>query len=307
MGTEVLGKLGTKGALANFHERLSTIESVWDKHSLRVPSTTQTETYVMPGFTPTPRQFLDSRQIQNMNDFTFDIANNEYELTMVIPRKSMEDDQTGLIRARMQELAEVWGTYKDSLFAALLEAGNVSGNNDVFGNTFHGDSHTIGTSGVCDNNRTGDHTVTTATVAEALTIISNIRIAYYSFRDDTGRPFSPQALTNLRVIVPPGHERPFYEAMNQTVTGGDTNVWGSQYLQGIDVLPYLTGTDELFFSLLGSSSRKPFIYQERTPLEVIILDGANDVADNNGIKVLCRQRFVLTYGDPRMSILYTIT
>jgi hypothetical protein len=31
------------------------------------------------------------------------------------------------------------------------------------------------------------------------------------------------------------------------------------------------------------------------------------VADNNGIKVLCRQRFVLTYGDPRMSILYTIT
>lgn len=307
MGTTALGGLATKGALGNFYERLDSIVTVYDKHALKVPSTTKTETLGMAGFVPAPRQFLDSRRVQSMMDFTYSVTNNEYELTLLIPRNEWEDDQTGQIKLRMQELADVWGTYKDSLFATLLAAGNVAGNNDPFGNTFHGDSHTIGTGGVCDNNLTGNYTAGQVTAADALNIIAEARTAFTTYRDDTGRPFAPHAANVMRVIVNGSHERGFWEAVNATlVNSGNSNEWGSAVLQGVDVLPYLSTADELFFSYLGGA-RRPFIYLERTPLEVVILDGANDVADNNGVKVLCRQRFLLTYGDPRLSQLYVVT
>jgi hypothetical protein len=62
---------------------------------------------------------------------------------------------------------------------------------------------------------------------------------------------------------------------------------------------------QVYASALGSV-RKPFIYQERTPLEVIIKASADDVAENNGVMLLTRQRYIMTYGDFRRSILVTL-
>ena len=90
----------------------------------------------MLGFAPQPREFLNGRQFQNMIDMDFTLTNNEYELSMIINRTHWEDDQTGLIRQRFSELGEVWGSFKDNLFAQLLAAGSDSGNNSFDGTTF---------------------------------------------------------------------------------------------------------------------------------------------------------------------------
>jgi hypothetical protein len=119
------------------------------------------------------------------------------------------------------------------------------------------------------------------------------------------------AVSNLRAIVHPDQERGGFEAMNQvTFTGGSgaSNEYGRAFLNGVDVLPYIASgdSDECYVSALGST-RKPFIYQERTALEVIVLASADEVAKNNGVQLLTRQRFILTYGEPRRSALYTVT
>lgn len=305
----VTPSLSTPGILGAFHQRMDQIPTVYDKHSLRVPSTTQTETYGMLGFVPEPREFLNGRQFQGMLDFTFNVENNEYELSMIVPRRWIEDDQIGAIRQRFSELAEVWATFKDSLFATLLANGNVAGNTGWDGVVFHGDSRTIGSSGTIDNNlaqaaaASDDRLV----VAEAINLIAESRAKFLGYKDDTGRPFNTAAVNNLRAIVPPHQEAAFYNAINQTMTGGgDSNVFAPAFLQGVDVLPYLSSPTEVFMSALGAT-RKPFIYQERTALEIVILESEAELARNGGAVVLCRQRFILTYGDPRHSQLFTIT
>lgn len=313
--------LATKGALASFHQAMEAGPTFWQNHAQTVASTSASETFTFPGFIPAPRQFLGSRQMQDARDFTYTVTNNEYELTMLVNRKSWEDDQTGLINARLAEMGEVWATYKDSLFTTLLANGNVSGNNGFDGVTFHSDDHSSGTTGLTtDNNTTSAAaTGTVATVSELLAVVDTVRQAFQGFTDDTGRPYNAMALTNLRAIVHPTQARAFYELMNQTqvvkdgtstsiTSASQSNEWGQSMIQGVDVNLYQASgdSDELYFSALGSN-RKPFIYQERTPLEIIIKTDAGDVAENNGVLVLTRQRYILTYGDPRRSILHTLT
>ena len=295
--------LRTKGALAVFHQALEAGPSVWPLHAMTINSTTNAETLVFPGFVPRPRQFLGDRQFQGARDFTYTVTNNEYELSMIVDRKHWEDDQTGLINARFQEMGETWREYKDALFATLLTNGNVSGNNGWDGVVFHGGSRTIGGSGTIDNDITENIVDTAAaTTAEAQASAGLAWRTFSLFNDDQGRPFNAQAVTNMRVICPPGHTGGFYGAMNATLTGGgDSNVFTPTILKGVDSLAHLTTTTEVYFSALGSV-RKPFIYQERSALEVVVLGDAENVALHNGVMALTRQRFILTYGEPRRSI-----
>ena len=305
--------LTVKGALAAFHQSLEVSPAVYANHCMTIKSTTDTEAFVFPGFQPTPRQFLDSRQFQGARDFRYNVTNNEYELSMVTTRKTWEDDQTGLINARYSETGEVWGAYKDSLFSTLLTAGDGAGLG-WDGTTFHSNSHTaIGGSGVFKNKPDTITGITDSTgllggmtTANAQSVIGRIRFAFVGFNDDQGRPFNFSAIRNMRAVIPAGHERAVAEASSASIVVNTSNVYIPAILQGYDVLPYLTTQTELYFSALGSV-RKPFIYQERTPLEVIVLTSPDAVALHNGVMLLTRQRFVLTYGEPRRSILQVVS
>ncbi len=68
-----------------------------------------------------------------------------------------------------------------------------------------------------------------------------------------------------------------------------------------DELPYLTGVDTMYVSALAAT-RKPFIFQEREKLEIIIDQDPAHVAERNGYLVMCRERFRLGYGEPRRCI-----
>lgn len=308
--------LRTKGALAVFHEAVGKAPEIWRNHCQVTQSTTNAETYAMLGFAPQPRQFLNGRQFQNMVDMDFTLTNNEYELSMIINRKHWEDDQTGLIRQRFAELGEVWGSFRDNLFAQLLAAGSDSGNTSFDGTTFFHTDHVLGTTGQTnDNDLTTDITAPTqATVVEFKAALVLAYTAAWNFSDDTGAPFNGQgSMVDFRLIVSPQQAPAAFEmldAVNRPGTsGGDTPAWTGTVISGIDILPWIivgTDDDEVYWTINGST-RRGFIYQERTPLEVIVLDGANDVAENNGVKVLSRQRFVMAYGDHRRAILHTFT
>ena len=299
--------LRVKGAKKEFHQVMEATPTIWQNHCQIIQSETNAENHNIPGFIPAPREFLNGRQFQGARDFTYNVANNTYELSMIINRTHWEDDQTGLIMARIGEMAEVWATFKDSLFATLIAAGDASGSNGFTGSTFYSDQ-SIGDSGSFDNDYDENISATARmTKAEAQIAIGIARETFYSFNDDTGRPFNNVAINNMRAIVPVGHERGMVEAMSEgLVGGGDTNQFTSSIIQGVDVLPYLSVTTEIVFSALGST-RKGYIMQERTPLEIIILSDGDSVAENDGVMVLTRQRFRLTYGDPRRSILVTTT
>ena len=157
-------------------------------------------------------------------------------------------------------------------------------------------------------------TGTSPNATEFITCLKESKTQLRKFNDDQARPFNTLAVKNLRCVVPPDFEAAGFEAMNATFmvgtgssgvdAGSKDNVFKG--MAEVDVLDYLSDTDTMYINALGAE-RKPFIYQERTPLEVIILDSPDDVAYHNAVLVLCRQRFVMTYGDPRRSIEYIYT
>ena len=300
-----------KQALGEFHQAMEAAAPVWKNHCQVVSSTTAQETYAFPGFIPEPRRFLSERNLVDIRDFTFNLENYEYELSFKIARKYWEDDQTGLIKARVREVAEVLATFDDSLFGTLLQNGNVSGNNGWDGTIFHGDTRAIGLSANIDNS-----TTTVAAAADAVPSATELLLALQevigaamAYQDDTGRAgFNAAAASQIRLVVPPILMRACAEAFQSTIIGQSDNPWGRGLAQ-FDVTPYLpngTTTQEIYVNFVGSE-RRPFIRQERMPWEIVPFAEEANVARENGVLFLCRSRFRFGYGEPRRSVLHTFT
>jgi phage major head subunit gpT-like protein len=306
MATWKPSNLITKGVTDAFHQAVETTPTIYQNHCTMVNSQTKIEPHAFPGFLPVPREFIDGRLIQGLRDFSLNITNKTYEMTFAIDRSHFEDDQTGTISQRIQECAEVWATYKDYLFTTMLTNGNVAGNTAFDGVVFHGDTRTIGGSANIDNNLTAAAATTTVpTAAEFVTLgLQDCRATGMLYQDDQGRPFNVVAAKQVRVIIPPAYEAAASQAKNSTLI--TTNDYGNE-IRGwfdYDVDPYLTGITEMWVSFTGSV-RKGFIYQQRTPLEVIVDQEPTHVAKEDAIIVMCRERFVFAYGDPRRNILFT--
>jgi phage major head subunit gpT-like protein len=304
-----LPNVKTKGALGTFFESLAfgQAQRVWPNHCALVNATTETENHAFAGALPRPQRLLGDRRFQGMIDFTYSLADHEHELTFLIRRKSIDDDQTGTVRRRLQEIADACNIYEDALFGTLLTDGNVSGSNAYDGVVFHGDTRVIGSSANIDNNTTSAAaTGTIPTALEMLAALNDVIGAMMRFQDDQGRVGMVRgSLAQIRLVVPPTYERPAAEAFRSNLLSSSDNPWGFGRAN-YDVLPDLSGDAEMFVNAVGGNTR-PFIMQQRSEWEIMIFDDPQSVADNHGVKVLCYKRFRFGYGEPRMSVLHTFS
>ena len=299
-----------RGTKAKFMNALDTIPQVWSLHSQQIPSDAPDENHVWLGMVPEPRLFVAGRDFVDIGDFSFVLTNNEYELSFVVDQNSVEDDRHGLLAKRITDMATVWATFKDSLFAALMIAGESDPAFD--GTSFHNASRTIGASGTIDNTGVttgiGD-SANKPTLTEIQDGLKEAIQQMWRFADDTGRTaYNALAMQKLRVVIPPEYHRIFTEAINSDLisTGGSNPFFKN--IAEIDVLPYLTDADNAFYlQAVGDPNRMPQIFQERTPVQISVFNSSNEVADNHGLKVLARQRFVFGYGEPRRSFRFDFT
>lgn len=307
MATNVFANITQKGTLAQFSQALETAPNIWRNHVMEIPSDAPTETHVFAGTLPVPREFISGREFGGIRDFKFDVPNKTFELSFMIDRESMEDDRHGLINRRIAEAAEVWATFKDFQFAALLTDGD-SALSPIDALAFFHATRTIGGSSALDNiDTTAAATDASPTATEVgLGLQSNL-ILFAAMEDDQGRiGYNANAVQKLRVIAHPAMERGFVEFLNSTLLSSSDNPWGKG-LAEFDSLPYLTpGSNQYFLTAVGST-RRPFIYQERTGLEIVVFTETKDIALNNGVMVLTRQRYRLEYGDFRRCIQHTYT
>lgn len=297
----------TKGVEAAFAEPMSGTPSIWQKHCMNLPATAETMPYAFLGMVPQPREFIGGRNFVNVLDFTYNITNKTYELSWEIPRKWFEDDQVAAIPQRIAEVTGVWAEFKNYQFAQLLINGDQSGYTGWDGTTFYADTRAIGSSANIDNNATSAAaTGTQPTAAEFISAYNANRATMGAFQDDTGqRPFAWQHMTEMRVIIPPVYADPVRTAANAQVIAQTSNVWQGAFQ--IDECPYLTDGAVYYQNAVGGAGRKPFVYSERTALEVVVNQNTEDVALTDMIRVLTRQRYVFTYGDPRLSIQHTFS
>ncbi len=315
MAVTKLSNLIVKGVMTNFHEGMESVPSIWQNHCMITDSTTATERYVWPGQLPRPREYVNGRQIQELRDFTYNIENSEYELTILLDRNYVEDDQTGLMMQRVRECGEAWAEFKEYQFSTLL-TGGASSTSTYDGTAFYADSRTIGDSAAIDNNLGGAAaTSTIPTAPELISAINTTKATMLRYQSDKGTPYNAGAIRNLRVIVPPTFEAPCLEATVATTlpfegtstsvtSASKTNVFTNLFT--FDVSPHLSSDALMYVNAVGGT-RKPFVHQKRTELEIHISNSEEEIIRNKGYLVQCRQRYVFAYGEPRRSVLWTWT
>lgn len=312
MARNIFAGITERGTKAQFKEALQSVPQVWPQFTQTIQSDAPDEKHVWLGMLPQPREFVSGRSFQGFRDFTYTIKNNEYELSWVVDRNSIEDDRHGLINQRTADAAKLWVMYKDVLFAALMNNGASSGFNSYDGVSFFNDTHVIGTANASafDNNLTDSIVLnTTPTVAEMKTLARTSLLTLQGAQDDQGQEgYNWPALGKVLFMGNQNYEQSLKETINATLTGGgDSNPYFGGLGEPI-VNPFLGTTNaRLYTAAVGDSTRMPAILQERTQLEIEVLNSSEQVALNHGVLVFARQRFRLTYGEPRRMVLMAIT
>ena len=108
---------------AAFAGGLGQAPTQWDKIATTVPSTTGAEEYGWLGAFPNMREWVGDRVINGMATHGYTIKNKKFEMTVGVPRDSLEDDQYGIYTPMMTEMGRAASAHPDQLVFNLLKAG----------------------------------------------------------------------------------------------------------------------------------------------------------------------------------------
>ena len=300
--------LSTKGLRGEFFQRFDQAGKAthYADLSTKLQSTTKKETYAFLGTVPPMREWGTGRLARGVFAESYDIDNLKYEITLEVDRDEIEDDQLGQIRLRIAEMAARAATHKDSEIARLLANGHSAGYHSYDGKPFFSATHESGKSGTQDNDLTGAIVDKDApTPAELRTALTAAIVALLGFKDDQAEPMS-MAATGLVMVVPPSMLIPASEAVNATLTSsGGTNILSGA--ARIIAFPHLTATDT-WFLLKTDVAVRPFIFQERKPVEFTALEQDTDEGFKRD-KFLygVRARYRMTYGYWQYAVRYVFT
>ena len=108
------------GMNTRFFKGVSTAPRDWTKVADFVNSSQQTETYPWLGGMPDPVLFEGERKARKFAEYSWAIANAEYEQTIAIKRSTLDDDQYGQLNNMAQRLGAKFGKWTNKKISSLL-------------------------------------------------------------------------------------------------------------------------------------------------------------------------------------------
>jgi phage major head subunit gpT-like protein len=226
------------------------------------PSTGAGEDYAWLGDIPQFRKWVGDRVFKDIRAYKYRIENEEWEDSIAVPRKDVEDDQLGLIGPKVKMLAEAYRKLQAKLLADLLNNGFAA--NCYDGQYFFDDDHPKYNEAAGTWNNLG------VAVLDATGFKAG-RLAMESLVSDQD---SPLDTTPDLLVVPPALRATAEEMiLKATLSGGETN---SLY-KAVDimVLPRLTSATA-WFLLDTKHAVKALMFQERIKPELTALDKPDD-------------------------------
>lgn len=106
-----------------FNEALEGAPKQYKKLAMIVPSMARDETYGWLGKFPGMREWQGSRVINNLTAHTYTIKNRDFEMTIEVERKDIEDDQYGIFKPIVSEMGLTVASHPDDLVFSLLANG----------------------------------------------------------------------------------------------------------------------------------------------------------------------------------------
>jgi len=293
--------LSLAGLRSEFLQHLDSTPVYWPDLSTRITSTTQSERYGWLGTVPDMREWGTGRLARGLRSESYSIQNLEYEATIEVDRKEIEDDQTGGIRIRIQELAAKAATHKDFLIEQLLTNGESVGFHSYDGVPFFSASHASGDSGSQSNLLTyGATDADSPTVAEFRKALAQAIAAMVAYKDDRGAPIRIQPRPEgFTCIVPPSMMFTALEALSLALAPSADNPLQRNAIQNaakVIAYPGLADASKWYLCKTDVPVR-PFVFQDRIPLEFTALEDNSETGFTRGTFLYgVRARYRMTYG-----------
>ena len=238
-----------------FNKAFANHKPAWERIATKVTSKTGAENYKWLGLLPKMREWIGSRQMQNLAASDYTIKNKDFELTVGIPRNDIEDDNIGLYAPVVSGMGQSAADLPGELVYGLLKLGFTELCFD--GKPFFAANHKGGS-----NKGTAKLSVEAYAAARA---------SMMSLKDVNGKPLNivPDVL-----VVPPALDGMARKILMAEQIDGSTNVLkGTAELM---VSPLLAGADSAWYLLCTTNPVKPLIYQERNAPQFVSLTNPAD-------------------------------
>lgn len=288
------------GVRTNFMDSFGSVESVYTKFTTKITSTKSSEDYAFLGETPQLVEFLDTRKVKSIQEYSYSVANKKWETTIGISRDAIEDDQTGNLMRRASQMGINAAKSYDREAVSTLEAGSstVCYDGQNFFSTTHGD----GLGATQSNYAAASKAFSATTLEEAITLMAQ-------FQDDQGELAGMDA---THLMVPSGLRFKALEVVNPVVLAG-SNTPSQRVLSGVvDIIvnKYLTtkatAANSAWYLMDLSTGMAPIIFQERKAPEIVSLTSptGDNAFLNDEFLYGVRARFNFAYGNWRSIVSY---
>lgn len=270
--TQAVNTKFTQAYLANIPSWMTRVATI-------VPSMTAKEIYPWLAAHPQFRKWEGDRQSKSVATYSYELANESYELTIDVERQLIRDDQYGIW---LNTIVPQIGANAARKKALLVRDAMLAGNNFTCydGQNFFDASHPVnkfpgsGVSGTQKNYWT----------SKALTPnnYAEVRAGMMTLKDESGEVMG---ITPNLLVVPPQLEQMGRQILNadfvagqtfagETQVGGHTNTLkGSAELL---VINELTSAATTWFLLDTTKGILPFLWQNREELEMVALTNPTD-------------------------------
>lgn len=271
--------------------------AMWQTIATELPTTLPIQNYAWLGRSAVMKKFTDEAEQQSLREDAYALADIIYKGSLVIDRRTIEDDQYGQIMLRARDLAQEPVRHWNELAFTGLPGGFTAACYD--GQFFFSASHAEGVSGVQSNLMAG--------VSLSDTALEQAHTAMTSFLDDKGKPFHAVPDT---LVVGPLLERRAWNLVKQDVVvspvGSGTVGAGAQastnyrnFFNGrynVVVNPYITNYN--WFLLDCSREIRPIVIQSRSDVPITLeTDMDQPMARiKEQYQVTVRGRYVQGYG-----------
>ncbi len=263
----------TKGLRSEFFSRFDEATTLYQDIATRIQSNSESETYKWLGSLPRMREWGQGRVAKGVGTESYSVENLKYESTLEVDRDEISDDKTGQIQIRVAELAQRAASHKDFLIAQLLINGETAGFHSYDGVSFFSQNHVSGSSGVQSNMMSSSAVdPDNPTLEEFKIAMRNAIGTMMGLKDDQGEPLSIAA-SGLLCAVPTTMHMTAMEALNATLINNTSNILAG--VARVVALPWLLDVSK-WYLLKTDGIIRPFIFQDREPIEFTALTEASD-------------------------------
>ena len=248
--------------LVSFNKAFSETPVNYPRIAMTVPSETRETTYAWIGQIPNMREWVGSREIQNLAAHEYTIKNKTFELTTKVPVNDIADDQYGIYTPLISEMGLSAKKHPDSLTFDLLGKGFDQKCYD--GVSFFSNNHPMGGH---------DKTVQSNMSCEPLNAKSyaEARAQMMTVKGESHR--SLNIVPDL-LVVAPQREAVARELLFADLIAGNSNV--NKNTCDLLVVPELSDYAEQWYLFCTKRYVKPFVFQEREKAKLVCKNKEND-------------------------------